>query len=118
MIRTNDLIDSLVADAGAVWRLAPPTRRALAWLALCALVFTMLALAHGVRPDLAERLIELRFVVGLRHRCSPECSRPRPRSCSTCLTAPGAGAFCRCRGSHCGSLPSPGLLDAMGRDRA
>jgi hypothetical protein len=65
MISTNDLIDALVADARAVRRLAPPSLRAMAWLTLPALVFALLALAHGVRPDLAERLAEPRFIVGL-----------------------------------------------------
>lgn len=64
MIKTNDLIAVLVADAGPVRRLRPPALRAALWLLLPALIFGLLALGHGTRPDLAQRLGQPNFVVG------------------------------------------------------
>jgi hypothetical protein len=64
MIRTTDLIEALVGDARPVRRLRPPVLRAALWLLLPALIFGLLVLGHGVRPDLAERLGQLDFVVG------------------------------------------------------
>jgi hypothetical protein len=64
MIRTTDLIEALVADARPVRRLRSPVLRAALWLLLPALIFGLLILGHGVRPDLAERLGQLDFVVG------------------------------------------------------
>ena len=65
MIKTSDLIDALVADARPVRRLRPPVLRAALWLLLPALIFALLALGHGVRPDLAQRLAQPDFVVGV-----------------------------------------------------
>jgi len=65
MIKTSDLIEALVADARPVRRLRPPVLRATLWLLLPALVFVLLALSHGVRPDLAQRLAQPDFVVGV-----------------------------------------------------
>jgi len=65
MIKTSDLIDALVADARPVRRLRPPALRAVLWLLLPPLIFTLLALAHGLRPDLVERLQQPDFVVGI-----------------------------------------------------
>jgi len=64
MIRTTDLIEALVADARPVRRLRLPMRRATLWLLLPALIFGLLVVGHGVRPDLAERVGQLDFVVG------------------------------------------------------
>ncbi|HEY2929395.1 DUF1109 domain-containing protein [Piscinibacter sp.] len=64
MIRTSDLIEALVADAQPVRRLQPPVLRAALWLLLPALIFGLLALGQGVRPDLAQRLEQPGFVVG------------------------------------------------------
>jgi hypothetical protein len=64
MIKTSDLIQALVADAQPVRRLRPPVVRAALWLLLPALVFGLLALGHGVRPDFAQRLAQPEFVVG------------------------------------------------------
>lgn len=64
MIKTNDLIDAMVADARPVRRLRPPVLRAALWLLLPALIFGLLAVGHGVRPDLAERLKQVDFIVG------------------------------------------------------
>jgi hypothetical protein len=65
MITTPDLIEALAADAGPVRRLHPPLLRAALWLVLPALIFMLLAVGHGVRPDLAHRLAQPQFVVGI-----------------------------------------------------
>ncbi len=65
MIKTSDLIEALVADAQPVRRLRPPALRAALWLLLPALVFALLAVAHGVRPDLTQRLREPAFLLTL-----------------------------------------------------
>jgi len=64
MKSTSDLIDSLVADAKPVRRLRPPVTRALCWLLFAALMLTLVALVHGVRPDLMVKLRQPTFVVG------------------------------------------------------
>lgn len=64
MIRTSDLIEALVTDARPVRRLRAPVQRAALWLLLPALIFGLLALGHGVRPDLAQRLGQPDFIVG------------------------------------------------------
>lgn len=65
MIDTSELIDALVADARPVRRLAAPWQRTARWLLLPLLIFGLLALAHGVRPDLTQRLQQPEFVLGL-----------------------------------------------------
>lgn len=65
MIETSELIDALVADARPVQRLAAPSLRAARWLLLPVLIFGLLALGHGVRPDLSQRLLQPEFVVGI-----------------------------------------------------
>jgi hypothetical protein len=63
--KTPDLIDTLVDCATPVRRLRPPLVRAALWLLLAALVLGLLAVVHGVRPDLAERLRQPVFVIGM-----------------------------------------------------
>ena len=65
MIRTSDLIEALVADAQPVRRLRPPGLRAALWLLLAVLIFGLLAVGHGVRSDLAQRLAQPDFIVGM-----------------------------------------------------
>ncbi|MGF6597899.1 hypothetical protein P3T23_002616 [Paraburkholderia sp. GAS448] len=65
MTSTSDLIDSLVADAKPVRRLRPPVTRALCWLLFAALMLTLVALVHGVRPDLMLKLRQPTFVIGV-----------------------------------------------------
>ncbi|SEB21596.1 NrsF family protein [Paraburkholderia sartisoli] len=65
MTSTSDLIDSLVADAKPVRRLRPPVTRALCWLLFAALMLTLVAIVHGVRPDLMLKLRQPAFVVGV-----------------------------------------------------
>ena len=65
MIETSELINVLVADARPVQRLAAPSLRTARWLLLPALIFGLLTLAHGVRPDLEQSLQQPEFVVGI-----------------------------------------------------
>ena len=65
MTKTTDLIDALVECATPVRRLRPPLVRAALWLLFAALVLGLIAIAHGVRPDLAERLRQPVFVIGM-----------------------------------------------------
>ena len=65
MIKTSDLVEALVADARPVRRLRPPAQRAALWLLLPALIFALLALGHGMRPDLPQRMTQPDFVVGM-----------------------------------------------------
>lgn len=65
MISTPDLIDSLVADAKPVRRLPPPAVRALCWLAFAALMLALIAVGHGVRPDLMLKLRQPVFLTGV-----------------------------------------------------
>ncbi len=65
MITTPDLIAALAANASPVRRLRPPLARAAVWLLLAAFVVGLLAVGHGVRPDLAQRLQQPAFVIGV-----------------------------------------------------
>ncbi|MFI5013830.1 MAG: NrsF family protein [Hyphomicrobiales bacterium] len=65
MITTPDLINSLAANLAPVRRLRPPVTRAACWLALAALVLALLAISQGVRPDLAPRLHDPAFAIGI-----------------------------------------------------
>lgn len=65
MITTQDLIESLVAGAGPVRRLRPPAARAALWLLFAAAIVSLLAISHGLRPDLGARLGQPLFVTGL-----------------------------------------------------
>jgi len=61
-MRTEELIDRLAQDGGPVRPLAPPLRRALTWLAVALGFAVAMVWAIGPRPDLAERLVEARFL--------------------------------------------------------
>lgn len=65
MITTPDLIESLAADAGPVRRLRHPVWRAAGWLLLASIIVLLIAVEHGVRADIGERLRQPVFVVGL-----------------------------------------------------
>lgn len=65
MTRTPELIDALVECATPVRRLHPPLVRAALWLAFSGLVLVLLAIGHGVRADLAERLHQSSFAVSI-----------------------------------------------------
>lgn len=65
MITTPDLISLLAANATPVRRLRPPLARAGIWLLFAAFILTLLAIGHGLRSDIAERLGQPVFVVGI-----------------------------------------------------
>jgi hypothetical protein len=65
VIATPDLIESLAANAAPVRRLRPPLARAALWLALAIAILVLLAIGRGVRPDIADRLRQWVFLVGL-----------------------------------------------------
>src|SRR5437870_4815677 len=65
VITTPELIDSLAASVTPVRRLRPPLVRATFWLLLAAFILVLLAISQGVRPDLAQRLQQPVFAVGL-----------------------------------------------------
>ena len=65
MTRTSDLIDVLVADATPVRRLRPPAARAACWLLFATAVMLFVGIAHGVRADLALKLHQPVFVIGM-----------------------------------------------------
>lgn len=65
MTKTPDLIDTLVDCATPVRRLRPPLVRAGLWLLFATFVLGLIAVAHGVRPDISERLQQPVFVIGM-----------------------------------------------------
>jgi hypothetical protein len=64
VITTPDLIESLATSMTPVRRLRPPLVRAGCWLLLAALILGLLAVSHGVRADLPERLQQAGFTIG------------------------------------------------------
>ncbi|MFI4995883.1 MAG: NrsF family protein [Hyphomicrobiales bacterium] len=65
MITTPDLINSLAANLAPVRRLRPPVARAASWLLLAVLVLSLLAVSQGIRSDIALRLQDPAFAVGI-----------------------------------------------------
>ncbi|MFP3565071.1 NrsF family protein [Paraburkholderia sp. SIMBA_030] len=65
MRTTSSLIDSLVADVKPVRRLGPPSVRAVCWLLFAMSMLVLVALGHGVRPDLMLKLHQPAFVIGV-----------------------------------------------------
>jgi hypothetical protein len=65
MITTPDLIDALAANATPVRRLRPPLVRATFWLSVAAVILVLLAVSHGARPDLTQRLQQPTFLVSI-----------------------------------------------------
>jgi hypothetical protein len=63
--RTPELIETLVECATPVRRLRPPLMRAAIWLAFAGLILALVAIGHGVRSDLVERLHQPAFAVSL-----------------------------------------------------
>ncbi len=64
MTDTNDLIESLVATARPVRKLAHPLERAGLWLLAAVVIIALLGLEHGVRPDLAAQMHKGSFTLG------------------------------------------------------
>lgn len=65
MTKTPELIDTLVDCAAPVRRLRPPLVRAGLWLLFAAFVLVLIAIGHGMRPDLVERLRQTVFVTSM-----------------------------------------------------
>jgi hypothetical protein len=65
MIATPDLIESLSNNLKPVRRLRPPVTRAVCWLLLASVVVGLLAVSQGFRPDLATRIHDPSFSVGM-----------------------------------------------------
>jgi hypothetical protein len=61
MIPTRDLIDLLASGVKPVRPLRRPLLRAASWLALAAVVITMLLVGQGLRPDFWQCVADLRF---------------------------------------------------------
>jgi hypothetical protein len=61
-MRTEDLIETLAREGRPVTPLAPPLRRALAWLAVALGFAAAMVWAIGPRPDLVERATDARFL--------------------------------------------------------
>lgn len=57
--------DVLVADATPAQCLPPPVMRTACWLLFAALVVLFVGIAHGVRTDLALKLHQPLFVIGV-----------------------------------------------------
>lgn len=64
-MKTPDLIASLARDLPPVRRLRPPLVRAACWLAIAFVVVGLLAVAQGIRQDLATRLHDPAFAVSM-----------------------------------------------------
>jgi hypothetical protein len=62
---TSDLVRSLAQSAAPVRRLRPPLVRALTWLALAAVLMTLITFSHGLRPQFAERMRDTTFALNM-----------------------------------------------------
>jgi hypothetical protein len=65
VITTPELISLLAANATPVHRLRSPLTRTAIWLLFAVFILGLLAVGHGVRSDIAERLQQPVFVVGV-----------------------------------------------------
>lgn len=65
MTDTQHLIDDLVRNAGPVRRLRPPLLRAAIFLGFALAVLVLLAIVHGFRGDIAVRLNDPVFLLGM-----------------------------------------------------
>jgi hypothetical protein len=65
VITTPELIEALAANARPVRRLRHPAWRAAGWLLLAAITVGLIAVGHGVRADIGERLREPVFAIAL-----------------------------------------------------
>jgi hypothetical protein len=65
MTTTPELIDALVACTTPVRRLRPPLLRVALWLVFAVFIMAILAVLHGLRSDLGERLQDHVFLIRL-----------------------------------------------------
>ena len=65
MTDTNDLIAQLVRQSRPVQPLPRPARLAGFWLGIALAILVLLAIEHGLRPDLVAQLQHRDFVFGL-----------------------------------------------------
>lgn len=65
VITTPELIDLLAQHATPVRRLRPPLARAALWLLVAGLLFALLAIAHGLRPDWQQQAARPIFAIGI-----------------------------------------------------
>lgn len=65
MTSTTDLIRSLATDVKPVRRLRPPVVRALCWELFAVTMLVLIAAGHGVRPDLALKVRQTAFAIGV-----------------------------------------------------
>ncbi len=63
MMETTELMQRLAAEARPVRVMHRPLLRAGCWLVIAAALIVLLAVGHGVRPDIAERIGDPSFVV-------------------------------------------------------
>lgn len=87
-MRPEDLIEALVADAKPVRRLPSPMVRLSVWLALSGTYAALVVLAVGVRPDVAARLADMRFVVELGATFITSVLAAAAAFCATCPGRP------------------------------
>lgn len=65
MITTPNMIELLVANAHPVKRLRPAYVRTALWLLLAALLFVLIGISQGMRPDLSLRLQDAGYLTGI-----------------------------------------------------
>ncbi|MDY7544741.1 DUF1109 domain-containing protein [Glaciimonas sp. CA11.2] len=65
MKSTSSLIASLVVNVKPVRRLRSPAVRTLCWLLFAALMLALVAVGHGVRPDLMQKLHQPVYAIGV-----------------------------------------------------
>lgn len=61
-METDRLIEALAAEGTPVHRLPSPSRRLLSWLAVAVPAAALIVMMMGLRPDIAVRLAEPRFL--------------------------------------------------------
>jgi len=65
VISTPDLLNELATGVPSVRPLRPPVLRAMAWLLVAALIFGLLAIGHGLRPDLSQCMQDPHFLLSI-----------------------------------------------------
>ncbi len=100
MSTTPELIEALAAAGAPVRRLQAPLARFGHWTLIAGLVLLLLAVLHGVRPDLVQRLREPMFLLGLAGALGTGMSAAMA---AFCLSLPD-------RARHWAWLPAPALL--------